>query len=151
MKQHKEPSQRQLRMGEEVRHALAQFLQRGTLRDPVLEQTIIAISEVRMSPDLKLATCFVAPLESAGPQAPAKDAVIAALNRHTKYIRGQMAAALRGLRSMPEFRFRPDTSFDNFAKIDALLRSPEVARDLHSVDAGEQPAEQSDFADKKNN
>lgn len=133
MKQHKEPSQRQLRMGEEVRHALAFFLQRGALRDPLLDNAVIAVSEVRMSPDLKLATCFITPLDSTDPHAPSKEDIIAALNRHTKYIRGQMAGALRGLRYMPEFRFRADTSFDNFAKIDALLRSPEVARDLRNA------------------
>lgn len=131
---HKEPSQRQLRMGEEVRHALAAVLQKGELRDPLLEQAMISVSEVRMSPDLKQATCFVVPLESADSRAPQKEELVAALNKHAKYLRGQIAGALRSLRYMPEFRFRLDTSFDNFAKIDALLRSPEVARDLQRDD-----------------
>ncbi|KAA6405353.1 30S ribosome-binding factor RbfA [Candidatus Tokpelaia sp.] len=137
MKQHKEPSQRQLRMGEEIRHALALLLQRGDLRDPLLARAMISVAEVRMSPDLKLATCFIAPLDSANPHAPARADIIAALNRRAKYIRGQIAGALRGLRYMPEFRFLADTSFDNFAKIDALLRSPAVARDLQHEDDAE--------------
>ncbi len=78
-----------------------------------------------MSPDLKVATAFVAPLGDADDAA-----IVAALNRHAKFIRGRLSPALRQMRNMPEFRFRPDTSFDNMARIDALLRSPEVARDL---------------------
>ena len=119
------PSQRMLRVGEQVRHALAELLQRGEIQDDVLETTVISVSEVRMSPDLKIATAYVAPLA-------AKDdeAVIKALARHAKFIRGRVSGALRQMRSMPEFRFRLDTSYDNMAKIDELLRSPEVARDL---------------------
>jgi len=128
MKQHKEPSQRQLRMGEEIRHALAFLLQRGDLRDPLLAGAMISVTEVRMSPDLKLATCFIAPPAAA--DAPARADILAALNRRAKYMRGRLAGALRGLKYMPELRFLADTSFDNFAKIDALLRSPAVARDL---------------------
>ncbi len=118
-------SQRQLRVGEQVRHALAQLLQRGEIRDDVLERTVVSVSEVRMSPDLKIATCFVAPLGDVDAQA-----VVKALAANAKFIRGRMASALGQMKYMPEFRFRPDTSFDNFSKIDALLRSPEVARDL---------------------
>jgi ribosome-binding factor A len=118
-------SQRQLRVGEQVRHALSEMLQRGEVRDDVIETTVISVSEVRMSPDLKVATAFVSPLG-------AKDsaAVIDALNRHARFIRGRMSPALRQMRYMPEFRFKLDTSYDNFARIDELLRSPEVARDL---------------------
>ncbi len=121
----KGPSQRQLRIGEQVRHALAAILQRGDVRDDVLETTVISVSEVRMSPDLKIATAFIAPLG-------AKDdaAVIEALNRHAKFIRGRASGELGQMKYMPEFRFRPDTSYDNFARIDRLLRSPEVKRDL---------------------
>ncbi|GHD15484.1 30S ribosome-binding factor RbfA [Tianweitania populi] len=127
------PSQRQLRVGEQVRHAIAEVLQRGEVRDDVVEATVISISEVRMSPDLKIATAFVSPLG-------AKDdeAVIKALNHHAKFIRGRMSHALRQMKYMPEVRFRIDTSFDNYAKIDALLRSPEVARDLDDEDGEEQ-------------
>jgi ribosome-binding factor A len=119
------PSQRMLRVGEQVRHALSDMIQRGEIRDDVVEATVISISEVRMSPDLKIATAFVSPLG-------AKDdeAVIEALNRNAKFIRGRVSHALRQMKYMPEFRFRRDTSYDNFAKIDELLRSPEVVRDL---------------------
>ena len=119
------PSQRQLRVGEQVRHALSDILQRGDVRDDLLEKTVISISEVRMSPDLKIATAFVSPLGAAD-----GDAVIKALAANAKYIRGRISGALRQMKYMPEFRFRLDTSFDNMAKIDELLRSPEVARDL---------------------
>jgi ribosome-binding factor A len=118
-------SQRQLRVGEQARHALSELLQRGEVRDDVIETTVISVSEVRMSPDLKVATAFVSPLG-------VKDSaeVIEALNRHARFIRGRMSPALRQMKYMPEFRFKLDTSYDNFAKIDELLRSPEVARDL---------------------
>ncbi len=119
------PSQRQLRVGEQVRHALSEMLQRGEILDPVIETTVISISEVRMSPDLKIATAFVSPLGAKD-----TDAVIGALNKHAKFIRGRVSFALRQMKYMPEFRFRLDTSYDNFAKINDLLRSPEVARDL---------------------
>jgi ribosome-binding factor A len=122
-------SQRQLRVGEQVRHALSDLLQRGEVRDDLLEKTVISISEVRMSPDLKIATAFVAPL-GAGDH----EAVVEALNNHARFIRGRMGPALRQMKYMPEFRFRLDTSFDNFAKIDRLLKSPEVARDLDKED-----------------
>jgi len=115
-----------LRVGEQVRHALSDVLARGEVRDDVIESTVISISEVRMSPDLKIATAFVSPLGAAD-----NDAVIKALARNAKFIRGRVSGALRQMRSMPEFRFRLDTSYDNMAKIDQLLRSPEVARDLH--------------------
>ena len=118
-------SQRQLRVGEQVRHALSELLQRGEVRDDAIEMTVISVSEVRMSPDLKIATAFVSPLG-------ARDSavVIEALNRNARFIRGRMSPALRQMKYMPEFRFRLDTSYDNFARIDELLRSPEVARDL---------------------
>jgi ribosome-binding factor A len=119
------PSQRTLRVGEQVRHALAEMLQRGEVRDDLIEGTVISVSEVRMSPDLKIATAFVAPMGVKNDQA-----VVEALNRNAKFIRGRMSPALRQMKYMPEFRFRLDTSYDNFQKIDALLHSPEVARDL---------------------
>lgn len=121
----KGPSQRQLRVGEQVRHAISDVLQRGEVRDDVVETTVISVSEVRMSPDLKIATAFVSPLGAKD-----DDAVVAALNRNAKFIRGRMTGALRQMKYMPEVRFRLDSSFDNYARIDALLRSPEVARDL---------------------
>lgn len=121
----KGPSQRMLRVGEQVRHALAEVLQRGEVMDDLIETTVISVSEVRMSPDLKLATAFVAPLAAADDAA-----VVAALNRNARFIRGRLTPALRQMRSMPEVRFRLDTSYDNFSKIDEILRSPEVQRDL---------------------
>ncbi|RIK85247.1 MAG: 30S ribosome-binding factor RbfA [Hyphomicrobiales bacterium] len=128
------PSQRQLRVGEQVRHALTDILQRGEIRDEVLETVLVSISEVRMSPDLKIATAFVSLIGEA-PDAQDDQAVIKALARNAKFIRGRVSGALRQLKYMPEFRFRLDTSYDNMARIDELLRSPQVARDL---DAGEE-------------
>lgn len=121
----KGPSQRQLRVGEMVRHALIQLLQRGEIPDPVIERTVISITEVSMSPDLKIATVFLSPLGIDDPQP-----VIKALAHHAKLIRGRISPALRQMKYMPEFRFRADTSFDNYAKIDRILHSPEVARDI---------------------
>ncbi|HTO30779.1 MAG TPA: 30S ribosome-binding factor RbfA [Pararhizobium sp.] len=123
------PSQRMLRVGEQVRAGLTQVLQRGDVRDPVIEKTVISISEVRMSTDLRVATAFVTPL---GVEDHA--ATIEALNRNAKYIRGRLGAHLRQLKYMPEVRFKDDTSFDNYKKIDQLLRSPEVMRDLKDED-----------------
>ena len=119
------PSQRQLRVGELVRHALADVLMRGEFRDPELSGVLVTIAEVRMSADLKHATALVAPL--GGQDA---DAVVAALNRSASIIRGRIAPALKQMRSMPDFRFRLDTRFEDDRRIDELLRSPEVARDL---------------------
>jgi ribosome-binding factor A len=121
-----------LRVGEQVRHALAEMLQRGEIRDDLIETTVVSVSEVRMSPDLKIATAFVAPLGAND-----DDAVVAALNRNARFIRGRMSPALRQMKYMPEFRFRLDTSYDNFQKINELLHSPEVARDLGHDDEGE--------------
>jgi ribosome-binding factor A len=118
-----------LRVGEQVRAAITQVLQRGEVRDDLIEKTVISISEVRMSPDLKIATAYVSPLGVSD-----HDGVIAALNRHAKYIRGRLGGQLRQMKYMPEVRFRDDTSFDNYRKIDELLRSPEVARDLGTDD-----------------
>ncbi|MBY5769454.1 30S ribosome-binding factor RbfA [Rhizobium laguerreae] len=119
------PSQRMLRIGEQVRAAITQVLQRGEVRDDVIEATVISISEVRMSPDLKIATAYVTPLGVSD-----HSIVIEALNRHARFIRGRLGPHLRQMKYMPEVRFRDDTSFDNYKKIDELLRSPEVSRDL---------------------
>ncbi|MCB1385465.1 MAG: 30S ribosome-binding factor RbfA [Nitratireductor sp.] len=130
MSKSKAPSQRQLRVGELVRHALTQLLQRGEVPDPLLERTVISITEVTMSPDLKIATVFVSPLGVDDPQP-----VIKALAANQKLIRGRLSPALSQMKYMPEFRFRADTSFDNYARIDALLHREEVARDLDKDDA----------------
>jgi ribosome-binding factor A len=122
-----------LRVGEQVRAAITQVLQRGEVRDDVIEKTVISISEVRMSPDLKIATAYVTPLGVSD-----HDGVIAALNRNAKFIRGRLGPQLRQMKYMPEVRFRDDTSFDNYKKIDELLRSPEVSRDLDHGDSEEE-------------
>lgn len=123
------PSQRMLRVAEQVRHALSETLQRGEIIDPLIENTVVSVSEVRMSPDLKVATAFVSPLGAKD-----TDAVVEALNKHAKFVRGRVSGALRQMKFMPEFRFKLDTSFDNFARINDLLKSPEVARDLGPED-----------------
>ena len=128
----KGPTQRQLRVGEQVRHALADVLQRGEIRDPLIEKTVISVSEVRLSPDLKIATAFITPLGVSDGQP-----VIKALAAHAKFIRGRVSGALSQMRSIPEFRFRLDTAFDNFQKMDELMRRPEVARDLARDEDGE--------------
>jgi ribosome-binding factor A len=122
-----------LRVGEQVRAALTQVLQRGEIRDPLIEKTVISISEVRMSPDLKIATAYVTPLGMDN-----HDIVIDTLNKNARYIRGRLSPLLRQMKYMPDVRFRDDTSFDNYKKIDDLLRSPEVARDLSADDQQEE-------------
>lgn len=126
------PSQRQLRVGEEIRHVLAQVMQRGELRDPALAGVSVTISEVRVSPDLKNATCFVTPLgASAGRGDASEEEVVRALRRAAAFLRGQVAREVR-LKFTPALRFRIDDSFDEAARIDELLKRPEVARDLES-------------------
>ena len=127
------PSQRMLRVAEQVRHALSETLQRGEIIDPLIENTVISVSEVRMSTDLRVATAFVSPLGAKD-----TDAVVEALNKHAKFVRGRVSGALRQMKFMPEFRFKLDTSFDNFARINDLLKSPEVARDLGPDDQADQ-------------
>lgn len=119
------PSQRMLRVGEQVRHALTSLIQRGGIADPELDGVVLSVTEVRMSPDLKIATAYVTAFGRDDMQP-----LVKALARNARYIRGQLARDLRQMKYMPEFRFRADTSFDNYQKIDDILRSPEVARDL---------------------
>ncbi|WP_375609186.1 MULTISPECIES: 30S ribosome-binding factor RbfA [unclassified Bartonella] len=128
------PSKRQLRVAEQVRHAVAHILQRGILLDDVLKDIVISVSEVRMSPDLKIATCFVSPLSTLKNTFHTDTDVIDILNKHSRFLRGEISHTLQQMKYMPQLRFRLDNSFDNFSKIDALLRSPEVARDLHHSD-----------------
>jgi ribosome-binding factor A len=119
------PSQRQLRVGELVRHALSDILSRGDLQDPALTRVLITVPEVRMSPDLKIATCFIMPLGGKG-----EKEAIAALATNAKPLRGEISRRVE-LKYTPELRFRLDTSFEEGARIDALLRSPDVQRDLN--------------------
>ena len=117
------PSQRQLRVGELIRHALAEILQRGDVPDPVLERAVITVPEVKMTPDLKLATAYVMPLGGRD-----EEAVLRALDKNRKLLRQEVARRVN-LKFAPDLRFRRDESFDEAARIDALLRSERVARD----------------------
>lgn len=119
-------SQRQLRVGELIRHELADMLTRGEVHDPVIETHMITVPEVRMSPDLRLATIYVMPLGG-------RDAtdVVAALERNKRYIRGEIARRVN-LKFAPEIRFRVDERFDEAERIEKLLRTPVVQRDLKS-------------------
>lgn len=126
--QGKGPSQRQLRVGELVRHKLAEMLVRGEIHDDLLASHTVTISEVRMSPDLKLATAYVMPLGGKNTKA-----VIEALGRHGRFIRGEVARTL-DLRSAPEVRFREDETFDEVRRIDELLHSDKVRRDIEKSD-----------------
>jgi ribosome-binding factor A len=126
-----EPSQRMLRVAELVRHRFAELLARHEVSDPVLETKVVTAPRVQMSPDLKLATIYVLPL--GGEDAPG---VIEALDRHRKFIRGEIARHLN-LKFAPEVRFRIDETFANTARIDALLRSDRVRRDLDHDDGAQ--------------
>src|SRR5205085_8143698 len=117
-------SQRQLRVGEELRHALARILRDGECRDPVIENTSITVTEVRMSPDLRNATAFVMPLAGAN-----ANEVVAGLERSATFLKGLVAREVQ-LRNTPNLVFALDDSFDRAARISALLTRPEVARDL---------------------
>jgi ribosome-binding factor A len=120
------PSQRQLRVGELVRHALAEILSRGEVVDEVLASHVITVPEVRMSPDLRLATVYVMPLGG-------KDTapVIEALNRNRKFLRGEIAHRIN-LRFAPEIRFRADETFEEASRIEKLLHSDKVKADLEA-------------------
>jgi ribosome-binding factor A len=118
------PSQRQLRVGELIRHALAEMLTRGDIHDDVLAAHVITIPEVRMSPDLRLASIYVMPLGG-------KDIapVLAALDSHKKFIRGEVAHAVN-LKFAPDIRFLADATFEEAARIDRLLATKKVRQDL---------------------
>ena len=117
-------SQRQLRVGELIRHELAAMLSRGDVHDPVIETHMITVPEVRMSPDLRLATIYIMPLGGRDE----KD-VIEALDRNKRYMRGEIARRVN-LKFAPEIRFRIDERFDEAERIEKLLRTPDVQRDL---------------------
>jgi len=124
MAKHKEPSVRQLRVGEELRHALAEILGRGTLRDPDLSGRMFTVTEVRASPDLKRATVFLTPL---GGEADSK--TLEALGRAARFLQSEIGRRIR-LKFTPRLSFEFDDRFEYASKIDRLLRRPEVARDL---------------------
>ena len=120
----KGPSQRQLRVGEELRHLLAELLERGDMRDPELRGASITVTAVDVSPDLRNATAFVMPL---GGKDTAR--LLAALRRAAPWFRARVSEKA-GLRSAPDIRFQLDTTFDEADRIGALLRRPDVARDI---------------------
>jgi ribosome-binding factor A len=124
----KTPTQRGLRAGELVRHAMAEILARGEVHDPVLEGHLITVPEVRMSPDLRLASIYVMPL---GGRDTAD--VLAALDRNKKYLRGEIARRVN-LKFAPDIRFHIDERFAEAERIEKLLRTPAVQRDLHKED-----------------
>jgi ribosome-binding factor A len=125
------PSQRALRAGELVRHAVAEILSRGDVHDPVLETHLITVPEVRMTPDLRLATIYVMPLGGQD-----EKAVLDALERNKRFLRGEIAHRVN-LKYAPDIRFRIDDRFAEAARIDGLLRSPSVRRDVEAAKTDE--------------
>jgi ribosome-binding factor A len=124
------PSQRQLRVGEELRHTLVRILGRGDLRDPELEGVQVTVTEVSVSPDLRNATAFVVPFGGGS-----SDKLVATLNRAAGFFRGQFGRELK-LRYVPGIRFEADRSFDHARRIDQLLHDSRVASDLGPRDEG---------------
>ena len=122
------PSQRMLRTGELIRHALAEMILRGEAGDPELDKLVPTIAEVQVSPDLKIATAFVRSLLVGKEQL-----ALEALNRNRKFMRGLLAKKM-AMKYVPEIRFRIDTSLDYAGKIDEILKSPLVKRDIESQD-----------------
>lgn len=122
------PGQRQLRVGEIVRHALSEILSRGELHDPVLAGRLVTVSEVRMTPDLKVATVLVMPLGGSD-----REAVLEGLERERRNLRHQLAQRIR-LKFMPDLRFIIDTRYDDDDRIAALLHSDRVRRDVEGDD-----------------
>lgn len=119
------PSTRQLRVAEEIRHVLAGVFTRAEFRDPELAGVVLTATEVRISPDMKHATVFVSRLGRSD-----VEVLLPALRRAAPYLRGQVAQAMRAQRAIPDLHFQADTTLDYAMKMDALLRSPDVARDL---------------------
>ncbi|WP_426410738.1 30S ribosome-binding factor RbfA [Bradyrhizobium ganzhouense] len=129
-------SQRQLRVGEQVRHAIAEILAQGSVHDADLEGHIITVPEVRMSPDLKLATIYVMPLGGRD-----TELVITALDRNKKFLRGEVARRVN-LKFAPDLRFRVDERFDEAERIEKLLRTPAVQKDLEQDPDSDREEEQ---------
>lgn len=127
-RQGKPPGQRQLRVGEEIRHALASIIERDEIRDPDIAGRSLTVTEVRVSPDLRNATAFVTPFGGGDARA-----LLAGLKRARPFLRHELARML-DLRRVPDLFFEEDTSLDQASRIDALLRTPEVRRDLDSGD-----------------
>jgi ribosome-binding factor A len=126
----RQASQRQLRVGEELRHRLAELLRSGELRDPALHDANITVTEVRLSPDLRNATAFVMPLGGTN-----TEEIMAGLRRSAPFLKSRLARTIE-LRHIPNITFALDNAFDSAARISQLLATPEVERDLHP-DAGD--------------
>lgn len=124
----KPPSQRQLRVGETIRHVLAEMLSRGELNDPDLDGKVVTVTEVTVTPDLKQATAYVMPLGGED-----TEATIAALNRCRKFVRGRVGRALT-TKFTPQIRFTADNSFDYSDRMRRLFDTPEVRRDTDGDD-----------------
>jgi len=120
------PSQRQLRVGEALRHAIAEVLYRNEIRDPDLEGVSVTVTQVKPSPDMRYATVYCEPLGGQNAKA-----IIAALNRHKGFLRGEMGHRLT-MKFTPDLRFVEDESFAEAQKIETILKSPQVQRDLHA-------------------
>jgi ribosome-binding factor A len=131
----KAPSQRQLRVGEELRHTLAWILERGEIHDPGLADVAVTVAEVRISPDLRNATAYVMPL--GGADIPG---VLETLNRAAPFVRRLMGKKIK-LKRLPGLQFEADRTFEEAGRIDDLLKMPLVARDLSSDDAGSEPGD----------
>jgi len=141
MSRGKAASQRQLRVGEELRHALARIFSRASFRDPALEGVLLTVTEVRTSPDLRSARAFVVPLGGGDSQA-----MVSALNRAKGYLRGELGREI-SLRFTPSLAFEVDNSFDTAQKIEDVLKRPGVQRDLQENDQAGAPRDESPATD----
>lgn len=131
------PTQRQLRVGEEIRHVVAAIIERGDMADPDLRDVPVTVTETRISPDLKHATVFVTPLGGGD-----ADTLLTALARAAPYFRAQVGRSMR-LKYTPALHFELDTSFETASRIDAILHRPKVARDLeHREEPGKEPGDE---------
>ena len=129
------PSQRQLRAGELIRHALVEVLREEEIHDEALKGVSVTVTEVRLSPDLKHATCFVEPLGAGVAEAATAghtEEIIKALNAHAKFLRGALGRHI-DMKFTPDLRFRHDESFDAASRMDRLFDDPRVRRDLEAA------------------
>jgi ribosome-binding factor A len=135
------PSQRQLRVGELIRHTIANILSRGQVNDPELDGKIITVPEVRLSPDLKIATVYVMPLGGRDGKL-----IVKALARNARFIKGLISKQMRDMKAIPDLRFRFDEMFDEAARIDKLLHDPRVIRDTRKAEGDSDDTTEDDDA-----
>ena len=134
------PSQRQLRAGELIRHALVEVLREDEIHDPAMEGVSVTVTEVRMSPDLKHATCFVEPLGAGVETAPTAghvEEIVKALNAHARFLRGVLGRHI-DMKFTPDLKFRHDESFDAAGRMDRLFADPRVRADLERSGDGDE-------------